>query len=490
MIKGRFLRSVYDYNNLYLINFPKWKKCRDVIQGEDSVKFSKELYLPKPSGMDSEDYNGYLARAQFFNASGRTLDGLCGMIGRKQPCIEVPKGLDVYLQNVDGKGHSLNQFISSCTKDSLLTNWGGILVDMPKSENVRSQRDFEESGSYAYMSFYKAEMIANWHYSTNGRTQVLQYVILKEITEVPVTDYSVDIKEYRRVCELDKDGYYRQSLYDDNSNIIEQVYPTDRNGKRFRFIPFFFTSLNEFPKKPMLLDLVNLNLSHYRKSADYENGLHWTGVPTPWSQGADTPVEIVNGVEVAKPLKLGGSVILNLPSGASLHYLEFGGSGCSQLASAMQADEDKMAILGARIISVEKKGVEAAETAKIHRAGENSVLAEFALNLSTVFSKVLRVYLEWTAGKQLDFKEVKVLLNTDYDVSTMNAQEISALVSLWQQGGISKRDLFKNLKDGEILSAERDFDEMNAEIDEEQMVKNMQSAGMQNLMSEQINEDT
>lgn len=229
----------------------------------------------------------------------------------------------------------------------------------------------------------------------------------------------------------------------------------------------------------MLNDLINVNLSHFKKSADYENGLHWTGVPTPWSQGADPETEIVNGVEVAKPLKLGGTIVINLPAGASLHYLEFSGSGCSQLANAMLADEERMAILGARIISQEKKGVEAAETAKIHRAGENSVLAEFAITLSKIFTKLLKIYLEWSLGAEFADDEIKVVFNTDYEVSTMDPSQLTALVALWQSGGIAKSDLFKNLKEGEILSADRKLDEMNSEIDEEQKAKAMQSFPLQ-----------
>jgi len=51
----------------------------------------------------------------------------------------------------------------------------------------------------------------------------------------------------------------------------------------------------------------------------------------------------------------------------------------------------------------------------------------------------------------------------------MNSQQIAALVALWQIGGI----------------AERNFDEMNAEIDEEQMAKNAQYAAVQDAGEEQ-----
>lgn len=471
--------SVDSVNKQYSIFFPKWKKCRDVIMGEDSVKRFRELYLPRASGMDDDDYKCYLMRAQFFNASGRTLDGLSGMLNRKPIVVTAPKKLEIYLDNVDGKGHSLNQFVAQSAKDAIITGWGGVLVDMPSTDNIVSQRDFEQSNLYAYMTFYKAESIINWKWNTDGRQQNLKYIVFKEPVEVDMGEYETQTKFYYRVCEIDEEGYYRQTLYNDTRQILQQTYPSNKNG-RFRFIPFLFLSAKDEPDEPMLNDLINVNLSHYRKSADYENGLHWTGVPTPWSQGADPETEIVNGVEVAKPLKLGGSIVLNLPAGASLQYLEFGGSGCSQLASAMNADEDRMAILGARIISQERNGVEAAETARIHRAGENSVLAEFAVNLSIIFTKLLKIYLEWSVGTEFSQDEIKVTLNTDYDVSMMNTAQITALVSLWQNGGIAKRDLFDNLKDGEIISADRNFDEMNAEIDEEQMAKNGNSSFNQN----------
>lgn len=473
--------SVFDCNSVYLKYLPKWKKCRDVVQGEDSVKAAGEVYIPRSSGMDNNDYSNYLMRAQFFNATGRTLDGLSGMLNRKPLIVNVPNGMEKYLENVDGKGHSLNQFGALCSRDTIITNWGGILVDMPYLEEVRSQRDFEESDQYAYMVFYSAESITKWKWQTNGRKQSLKYVIFKELVEVETAPYTTELKEYRRVCEIDETGYYRQTLYDSDENIIKQVYPSSKKGK-FKEIPFYFLSSNDMPSESMIEDVANVNLSHLRKSADYENGLHWSGVPTPWSQGADPQVKMINGEEVAKPLKLGGSIVVNLPAGASMHYLEYGGAGCSSIAAAMSSDEERMAILGARIISHEKRGVEAAETARLHHASENSVLAEFAINLSIIFSKLVKIYLEWSSGKDLSEEDVKVSFNTDYDVSTMSAQQLTALVALWQSGGIAKRDLFDNLKDGEILSAERDFNEMNAEIEEEQMSKN---AMVQNGIAEQ-----
>ena len=449
-----------------------WKKCRDAIAGEEAVKRGKENYLPRPSGMDDNDYIGYITRAQFFNATGRTLDGLAGLIGRKPAIVDVPEGMETYLDNVDGKGHSLQQFIKSVIKDLLATGWGGVLVDMPRGDKTTSQLDAEKKGLNAYMVYYNAESCTNWEYNNDGRNQNLKYVIMREPTKVhTINKYSSETKNYWRVCEIDENGKYKQMLYNDELEPEFEVNPKS-GTKEFDEIIFRFMSVDNRPKEPILLDLVNVNMSHFRKSADYENGLHWTGIPTPYERGwlPETKYDPKTGEEIPQtPMKLGGTQFLYFPPGTEqVAYLEYGGSGLSQLEKAMQTDEERMAILGARIIAQQKKGVEAAETAKIHNAAENSVLADLAEGWSADFSWLLWKYLEWSIGKEIPKETVKVRLNTDYDVSTMAPAELTALVSLWQTGGIAKSDLFRNLKEGEILEADRNMDEMNAEIEEEQ----------------------
>lgn len=125
-----------------------------------------------------------------------------------------------------------------------------------------------------------------------------------------------------------------------------------------------------------------------------------------------------------------------------------------------------MAILGARIISAEKKGVESAETARIHRAGENSVIATFANECSVFFTAVIKDYLEWCNNGELA-DDVTIKINTDFDLSKMDASELASLVSCWQDGGISKKVLFANLKEGEIIPPDITFEDMEQEIAEE-----------------------
>lgn len=435
--------------------------------------------------MGDVEYRNYVKRAEFCPFVTRTAEGSHGLIFRKSPIINVPEELIFYTENVDGKGSSLNKFINDITWDVMITGWGGCLVDIPIN-NQLSQKDAEENGIYPYISYYKAEDIINVQSKIIGRKNTVTLIVLKEIINVTANDRFNQKKENRyRVLELDDNGLYKQSLYDNGGQFISEVYPK-KNNKELNYIPFYFFT-NELPQTPMFMPVIEVNEAWYRKSADLENGLHWTGIPTPYCLGYTPEVKYDdNGKEIAtEPIKLGGSQIIYFPEGTTaFNYLEFGGAGLSQLQSAMDRDEERMAILGARIISQERRGVEASETAKIHRAGENSVIATFANEMSIIFTKVLREYLEWSTSKEFEINDITIHLNTDYDVANMNSSDLQALVSAWQGGAISSDVLFYNMKNGELIPTEMTYEDMQeAIINEKEKIVESQ-IDLENLESE------
>ena len=53
----------------------------------------------------------------------------------------------------------------------------------------------------------------------------------------------------------------------------------------------------------------------------------------------------------------------------------------------------------------------------------------------------------------------QLILNTDFNMSTMTAQELNAAVAAWQKGAISRDTLFELLRRGEILPEGRSNEE-------------------------------
>jgi hypothetical protein len=120
-----------------------------------------------------------------------------------------------------------------------------------------------------------------------------------------------------------------------------------------------------------------------------------------------------------------------------------------------------MATLGARILAPEKRVAETAQTAAIHRAGENSVLASIAQSISIGLTHCL----EWMALWVNVSGEIKVTLNTDYLPNSMTSEDVKALVTSWQAGAISHETLFSNLVKGEIIASDVQFADEKERID-------------------------
>jgi hypothetical protein len=283
---------------------------------------------------------------------------------------------------------------------------------------------------------------------------MLSMVVLKESAQIQLDEFESQSVTRYRVLDLSDIGYRQRVFEEDKHGNIQQVgddiYPL-ANGKTMSFIPFEFIGVRDNSPcvdKPPLLDLVDVNLSHYCTSADLEHGRHFTGLPTP----------VVCGVQLesGQSLSIGSAKAWVFPDPqASATFLEFTGQGLGELREAMREKESMMATLGARMLAPEAKGIESAQTASIHRAGENSVLASISQSISISLTHVL----EWLRDWSNITGDVIVELNRDFVPPTMTAQDLTALVTAWQSGAISHNALFEQLKQNDIIAADKTFED-------------------------------
>jgi len=225
------------------------------------------------------------------------------------------------------------------------------------------------------------------------------------------------------------------------------------------YIPFYFIGVDDTTPatdEPPLIDLVDLNLAHYRTNADYSHGLHFTGLPT----------AVVSGYTPENPtdkLYIGSSTAWVFPDPqAKATFLEFTGQGLSALEKAIDRIEQQMATIGARLLSPEKKATETAQTAQIHRAGESSILSAIANTISIGLSQALVTFSEWAGVKG----EASITLNTDFLPPEMTPQELTALLSGWQMGapGLSDQGLFDILQKREVVMPDVTLEEEQERI--------------------------
>lgn len=441
---------------------PIWQKCRDAFAGQYAVHARGITYLPKLAGQTVDDYQAYKLRATYFNASGRTLDGLSGMVFRKEPLHEYPDSFEAIFKDIDLKNTTTDSFSEKLLREVLQVSRAGVLVEFPQviSQPINAA-EATQLNLRPYASFYPTESIINWRIERINNAMQATLIVLVESFEDAVDEYSSQTGLQYRVLRL-VDGTYIQQIYRQTQSGFQQ-YGTDiiplMNGSPIPFIPFyafgaFDNDLN--PEMPPLLDLVDLNLAHYRVSADYEYGTHFTGLPMLFLSGVtlDENDKVYIGSQTA---------IVSNNENADGKFIEFSGQGLGALEKNLDRKEKQMAVLGARLLEQQKNGVEAQGAMQQRVNGEASVLAGIANMISRQLESMLTFMAQWEGiNTEIEFK-----LNTDYQPTNMTPQELSELVKAWQSGAISYPTLFKNLQRGEIIAATENEEDEKERIDNE-----------------------
>lgn len=441
----------------------KWQRCRDVATGEDAVHDAGTEYLPKLKDQPAADYLAYVKRTPFYNATWRTISGLKGMLFRQPPKIEAPEAIKAYFEDITMSGVPLELFVQDVCEEAIKIGRIGILVDYPQV-NVTgiTMAQALALNLRPTMQSYEAEQIINWKLRRINNKTVLAMVVLKETEATAEDEFTDNIEDRYRVLDLRtsvEDGKtvtrYRIRLYKKEKKadiLISESYPL-MSGKPLDYIPFIFIGTDDVTPEcddPPLIDLVNLNLSHYRVTADYEHGCHFAGLPQAWVAGyrPDNPGE---------KLYIGGpSAWTFADPQAKAQYLEFTGQGLDSLVKNLAGKEQQMAVLGARMLEPQKKAPEAADSGSIRRKGEESMLSAAAQAISLGVTISLRWFVDWSGG---DAGKVEFELNRDFYAVPMTSDMLTSLVSGWQAGAYSEQVLFEKLQQGEIITRDTTLEE-------------------------------
>jgi hypothetical protein len=451
----------------YAARLTEWRMLRDCIAGQGAVVAAGTAYVPQLSGQLKADYDAYLKRGLFFGATGRTLDGLTGMIFRKPPQLDAPDALARLLEEMTPDGLPLLGLAERITAEVVGVGRCGVLVDYPALDTgAMSRLEFDALAPRPYAALYMAEDIFNWRLEQDaaGTRNILTQVRLYERA---VEYKGLDEEEVLQIRLLFLDGgVYKQQVYRQNKDRQWEPWGAEivpvQNGAALDYIPFtFFGPQDTGPaiQKPPMLDLAHANISHFQTTVDYEHGAHLTGLPT---AVICAPMAAPDVATAARKIGSGEIWQFDDPQ-AKAFYLEYTGQGLGALEARLKAKEEYMASLGARMLTPERRAVEAAETAAIHRQGETSVLASIAGAVSDGLTQVIERLAAWAGIEQ----PATYTLNHDFNPAEMGPQELLALVQAWQAGAIAFTDLFQNLQRGEIIGPDRTPEDVQAEAEQQ-----------------------
>lgn len=426
----------------YVKRSPQWVKTREAIEGGDAVRANAAAYLPKLTDQTAEEYEAYYSRPAFFEATGRTAEGLSGLVFSRPMALELPPVLETARSNVDLRGTTIEDFARKLVDETLATARGLIVVN--HNGNPNNPGTALNPSGRPFLSFYPAESIYDWRTRTVNGAVELSWIKLRETeTRVSSDGFTSYTTEVFRVLSIES-GIYTQQTFTENTKtgeIIAGPIATPRlNGGAWATIPAVLISFSDtfaIDKSP-LLPVAETNLSHWRTMADLEHGAHYCGVPTPY----------VTGVRLAdnETIRLGGSsaLIFEAPD-AKVGFLEFTGQGLGALERIADRKEAHMASLGGQMLASPKKAAESGDALSIRRGGETSSLMRVSLAVSLAYTRALQLMAIWSGA---DPQAANVKLNTQFVDERLSAQEIAAVVGAWQSGAMSKETAIYNLQRG------------------------------------------
>lgn len=445
---------------------PDYDVVRDCVAGQRQVKSKGTTYLPQPNEADQSEenkarYKQYVARAVFYNVTARTLGGLVGQVCQKNPVVSIPSTLDLLKLDADGGGVALDQQAKDTLSQVIQFGRCGLLVDYPRTQGPASIADLEAGKVRPNILVWQPWDVINWRVSLVGGKKLLSLVVISEQWVTDDDGFEAQEAKQFRVLRL-SEGVYHVEIWRESEDAaigftkVEDFVPTDGTGRPWREIPFTFVGAKNndpTPDLPPLADLANLNIAHYRNSADFEEACYMLGQPTPWASGLtkDWVADVMKG-----KIALGSRAVLPLPENGACGLLQVEAN--NMVGDAMEKKEKQMVALGAKLVE-QRTTAQTATEAGFNEASETSILSTCAHNVSAAYKQALT----WAGLFVNASGEIEYKLNTDFEKAFTTAQDRAQLVAEWQANAISKTEMRNGLR--RIGVATQDDEEYQTEVD-------------------------
>lgn len=418
-------QNVKTHHRDYDRYFENWQRVRHALAG-DLTRYLRNVGANEPDKAYGERrQKEYADGAICYNFTKRTLSGMVGSVMRKDPEQIIPDAMDYLLQNADGSGVGLWQHAQDTLMELDSIGRGGLLVDAPRVE-VATMAEQNAGLLNPTIAFYTAENIINWRMERYGSVNRVVMVVLRE--EYEYTDgqdeFSPNYGHQYRVLDV-IDGVYRQRIYQFNQKGAmagyEEIYPKLGNVEPGT-IPFTFIGASNNDQTiddAPLLPLAELNIGHFRNSADNEESSFVVGQPTLFiAPGENMSLQVF---QEANPngVKMGSRSGHNIGSGGNAFLVQ---ADANNLAKENMLNKEAQAIqIGAQLITPTTQIT--AESARLQRGADTSVMATIARNVSNAYTAALK----WVAAMMnLGDQEIEFKLNMEFFLQPMTAQDRTA----------------------------------------------------------------
>jgi hypothetical protein len=450
-------KTVADPSEAIVAMQPDWELARALLGGTNAMRAAGVKYLPKWPEEEHKAYECRLASAVLFPAYQRTVQTLAAKPFSKPITIgeDVPSQIQDWCEDIDLQGRNLHTFGGDLMQTALGYGLGGILVDYPKAEGVRTVADERALGLRPYMVDIKPWQILGFIPERVAGMWRLRQFRFMEWVEEPDGQWGTQTIPQVRVLEPGRWEIHRQNekkewvLYEEGVTSIDFI----------PFVPVYGERVGFMLGRPPMLELAHLNVAHWQSASDQQTILHVARVPILTVIGAQDEVDS-NGKVTPWKLTVGSSAAVKLPQGGDMKYVEHSGKAIDAGGKDLEALEERMRQAGAELLVLAPGKVTATQVATENAVGM-CALQRIAEDLEDALDAALEIMAKWvkieTGGHVSLFK--------DFGAATLAEASADLLLKSNMAGKISDETYRAELQRRGILSADVDEQEEKDRIE-------------------------
>jgi hypothetical protein len=441
---------------------PDWKVMAAVTNGTNYIRDLAELYLPQEPREDDEAWQARIDRSVLSPYTSRLIETAAGAVLRKPIHIEGDPYWSEVALDIDGIGSNINEYARRALVSSLTYGHSAILVDFPAATGARNLAEERAMGRRPYFVHVDAPQIWGWRKDDTNR-----------LTQIRIHDY-----EYRPLNEFGEEQVeVMRVIYPGRYDLYtlgqETVTFEESNGfslNTIPVVPIYSNRRGVLISQPGLLDIANLNITHYQRQSDLIHALHIAAMPTLVLEGySQDSSEATIGVNYA----------LGMEPGHKAYYVQSDATSFEAQMAELQSLEGQMSTLGITKLFGQKFVAESAEAKRIDQAQSNSVLAIISQELESALNQAFKL-----AAQYVGMEPPVITIDRDFDYYRLIGQDVAVLAQLNESGKISDETLLKILQHGEILPEDVKI------ADELERIQQMEATEQQEQVEEEETENT
>ena len=439
---------------------PYWGRMQAVTNGTDFIRYYAPTYLPQEPREPEDAYQTRVQRSVLSPYTVRLIDNAAGLILRRPIELEGDDYWTTWSENVDGLGSSLNEYARRALVSSLTYGHSGILVDFPPDPGVTTLFEERQLGRRPYFNHIDPYDIWGWRQETPIPNSPLSQIRLHEWTTIPEGTYGQ--KRVERIRVITPTGYEVYQRHGESYGVDPGTPTPDGQSdiglvdsgalpfNQIPFVPIYTNRTGMLTSSPPLIDIANLNITHYQRQADLIHALHIAAMPIlvleGWDDADDSTAVGVNYGMITTP-------------GNKVYYVNADAGAFNAQHEELKELEMQMSTLGISKLLGQKYVAESADAKRIDQAQANSVLAIISMELESSLQQAF-----YFAARYLGIEPPKVTLNRDFDFYRLLGQDISVIGQLRAEGGLSDQTYLEILRSGEIIPDKINLEEELTEI--------------------------